>query len=61
MTLQEIDDRIASLQKQRKQELKLERNADLALVRQVCKTHGFTARMLKGYLSDGRNRKPKAA
>jgi len=33
---------------------------DLKTVRQLCKAHGFTARMLKGYLAEGRTRKPKA-
>jgi RecB family exonuclease len=32
---------------------------DLKTVRQLCKAHGFTARMLKGYLAEGRTRKPK--
>ena len=61
MTLEEIDQKILLLQKQRKEELRSERNADLALVKQVCKTHGFTARMLKGYLSEGRIRKSSRA
>jgi hypothetical protein len=33
---------------------------DLKTVRQLCKAHGFTAKMLKGYLGTGRTRKPKA-
>ena len=61
MTLEEIDKKIMHLQKQRKEELRSERNADLALVKQVCKTHGFTARMLKGFLSEGRSRKANRA
>ncbi len=59
MTLEEIDAQIRSLEKARKEELKKEKNSDLALTRELCKTHGFTARMLKGYLAEGRNRKVK--
>lgn len=33
---------------------------DLKTVRQLCKTHGFTANMLKGYLAVGRKRRAKA-
>ena len=36
-----------------------ERNKDLSLVKEMCKKHGFTARMLKGYLAEGRNRRKK--
>ncbi|MFZ9199856.1 MAG: hypothetical protein ACO22Z_10935 [Paracoccaceae bacterium] len=32
---------------------------DLKTVRQLCKVHGFTANMLKGYLASGRTRKAK--
>jgi hypothetical protein len=32
---------------------------DLKTVRQLCKAHGFTANMLKGYLGTGRIRKAK--
>ena len=34
---------------------------DLKTVRQLCKAHGFTANMLKGYLAEGRKRRAKAA
>ena len=33
---------------------------DLKTVRQLCKAHGFTANMLKGYLATGRTRKSRA-
>lgn len=39
---------------------KQQKTDDLKTVRQLCKAHGFTARMLKGYLAEGRTRKPKA-
>lgn len=39
---------------------KQQKTEDLRTVRQLCKAHGFTARMLKGYLAEGRTRKPKA-
>lgn len=61
MTLTEIEKKIAELELQKKQQLKMEKNQDLAIVKEICKKHGFTARMLKGYLSQGRNRTTKAA
>ncbi len=39
---------------------KAERDEALKSVRDLCKRHGFTANMLKGYLAEGRKRKPKA-
>jgi DNA-binding protein H-NS len=33
---------------------------DLKKVRELCRAHGFTANMLKGYLAEGRKRKGKA-
>lgn len=39
---------------------KQQKTEDLRTVRQLCKAHGFTARMLKGYVAEGRTRKPKA-
>jgi DNA-binding protein H-NS len=30
---------------------------DLKKVRELCRAHGFTANMLKGYLAEGRKRK----
>jgi hypothetical protein len=58
-SVQELENQIAELQKQRKTALRDERNKDLSLVREMCKKHGFTARMLKGYLAEGRNRRKK--
>ncbi len=37
-----------------------QKNEDLKTVRQLCKAHGFTARMLKGALAEGRTRRAKA-
>ena len=58
-SVQELENQIAELQKQRKTALRDERNKDLSLVKEMCKKHGFTARMLKGYLAEGRNRSKK--
>ena len=58
-SVQELEHQIAELQKQRKTALRDERNKDLSLVKEMCKKHGFTARMLKGYLAEGRNRRKK--
>jgi hypothetical protein len=58
-SVQELENQIAELQKQRKTALRDERNKDLSLVKEMCKKHGFTARMLKGYLAEGRNRRKK--
>ena len=37
-----------------------QKTEDLKTVRQLCKAHGFTARMLKGALAEGRTRRAKA-
>jgi hypothetical protein len=37
-----------------------ERDEALKTVRELCKRHGITENMLKGYLAAGRQRKPKA-
>ena len=58
-SVQELENQIAELQKQRKTALRDERNKDLSLVKEMCKKHGFTARMLKGYLAEGINRRKK--
>ncbi len=58
-SVQELENQIEELQKQRKTALRDERNKDLSLVKEMCKKHGFTARMLKGYLAEGRNRRKK--
>ena len=38
---------------------KQQKTEDLKTVRQLCKAHGFTANMLKGYLAEGRKRRSK--
>ena len=38
---------------------KQQKAEDLKTVRQLCKAHGFTANMLKGYLAEGRKRRAK--
>ena len=38
---------------------KQQKAEDLKTVRQLCRAHGFTARMLKGYLAEGRTRRAK--
>jgi hypothetical protein len=40
---------------------KLQKVEDLKTVRKLCKAHGFTGNMLKGYLSVGRTRKSKSS
>jgi len=60
MTLQEIEKQIADLEKQKRAALKEERNQDLSIVKEICKKHGFTERMLRGYLGTGRTRRTKA-
>lgn len=49
----QLEAKIEEAKKQQKAE-------DLKKVRELCRAHGFTARMLKGYLAEGRTRKPKA-
>jgi hypothetical protein len=39
--------------------MKSERDEALKTVRELCKRHGFTENMLKGYLAAGRIRKPR--
>ena len=39
---------------------KQQKTEDLKTVRQLCKAHGFTANMLKGYLAEGRKRRSKS-
>lgn len=39
---------------------KQQKDEDLKTVRKLCKAHGFTANMLKGYLAEGRKRRSKA-
>lgn len=40
---------------------KQQKTEDLKTVRQLCKAHGFTARMLKGFLAEGRTRRTKTS
>ena len=40
---------------------KLQKVEDLKTVRKLCKAHGFTGNMLKGYLAVGRTRKSKSS
>lgn len=49
---EEIDRQILAAKKE-------QRKQDLKTVRGLCKTHGFTANMLKGYLAEGRKRRSK--
>jgi len=58
--VQEIEAKIAELMKQKRNALAEEKGKDLSEVKQLCKKHGFTARMLKGYLGEGRKRRTKA-
>jgi len=60
MSVEQIEAKIAELQQQRKMALSEEKGKDLALVKQLCKKHGFTARMLKGFIGEGRNRRSRA-
>ena len=60
MTLNEIDAKIKELENLKKNELRLQRGKDLSLVKEMCKKHGFTARMLKDSLGSGRNRRTKS-
>nr|WP_213395942.1 H-NS family nucleoid-associated regulatory protein [Yoonia sp.] len=39
---------------------KQQKAEDLKKVRELCRAHGFTARMLKGYLAEGRVRRAEA-
>jgi DNA-binding protein H-NS len=39
---------------------KQQKTEDLKTVRQLCKAHGFTANMLKGFLAEGRKRRAKS-
>lgn len=55
-TLEELEQQKKELEKQIKEAAKTQKAADLKLVRQLCKRHGFTHSMLKNYLSEGRKR-----
>lgn len=49
-TVEEIDAAIETLQKERAEALKVQRDADLETVKKLCKTHGFTSTLLRGCL-----------
>jgi hypothetical protein len=55
-TLEELEQQKAELEKQIKQASKTQKAADLKLVKQLCKRHGFTHSMLKNHLGEGRKR-----
>lgn len=59
MTVEEIENQIKELEKLKKQELLNERAKDLSVVKTLCSKHGFTERMLKGFLQTGRVRRTK--
>lgn len=58
--IEEIELKIAELEAAKKVQLKKDRGDDLKIVKELCKTHGFTERMLKDSLKTGRNRKTRA-
>ena len=57
LSIEEIDLKIKVLEAKKKEELRAQRGRDLAKVREICKQHGFTQRMLRGALAGGRERK----
>jgi hypothetical protein len=60
MNLQEIELKIAELESLKKSQLQTEKSSDLALVKSLCKKHGFTQRMLKDALGVGRARRTRS-
>jgi SOS response regulatory protein OraA/RecX len=56
-TLEELEQQKAELEKQIKEASKTQKAADLKLVRQLCKRHGFTYSMLKNHLGEGRKKR----
>ena len=55
--LAEIDEKIKELEKLKKSALKGNKNKDLETVQKLCKKHGFTEKILKDSLAQGRTRK----
>ena len=55
-TIEELETQKAELEKQIKEVAKTQKAADLKLVRQLCKRHGFTYSALKNHLGEGRKR-----
>lgn len=60
MTLEEIEKKITELELLKKSQLQSEKASDLALVKSLCKKHGFTQRMLKDALGAGRVRRTRS-
>lgn len=58
--LEELLEQQAQLATAIEEAKKQQKTEDLRTVRQLCKAHGFTVRMLKGYVAEGRTRKTKA-
>ncbi len=50
-TIEQIDADIAALNEARKAKLEASKQADLELVKKLCKQHGFTATQLRGSLA----------
>lgn len=59
MSVEDLDSVIAAAEKVAKAKKNRTRNADLSIVRGLCRKHGFTAAKLKGYLVATKPRKPK--
>ena len=57
LTSEEIDKQIAELEAKKKELAKAEHKDDLATVKKLIAKHGFTAKMLKGVLAEGRKRR----
>ena len=59
MDLLQLEQQRDALEQQIIEAKKEQRKADLKAVRNLCKVHGFTANMLKGYVAEGRKRRSK--
>ena len=59
MDIKAIEEKIALLESQKKEQLSIERGKDLSIVKNLCKKHGFTVKMLKDSLSTGRTRRTR--
>lgn len=57
--LNEIEAEEKRLAQEKKKLLEESKEADLELVKKLCKQHGFTASKLRGYLATKGTRKPK--
>jgi DNA-binding protein H-NS len=58
--LEELLEQQAQLSTAIEEAKKQQKTEDLKTVRQLCKAHGFTANMLKGFLAEGRKRRTKS-